>query len=256
METSRGGSPGADSATWATPWPGARVVVKESTVSTMSDAEALARDGCPVGTVAAALFQQRGRGRVPGRTWRAPAASSLLATVVLRTPELGYPVNELPLRAGVAAALGIEDAAGIPLRIKWPNDVMWSGRKLAGLLCETHGEIALVGVGVNCSQESFPGALEVTACSILQASGLRVEPPAVLSAILARLKSSADSRTWREELRCRLYRRGETVRVDLVGSEAAVEGRLVDVDERGRLILQLDDGRRRAVSQGELRSSS
>jgi BirA family biotin operon repressor/biotin-[acetyl-CoA-carboxylase] ligase len=260
METSRSGFDPAGPARWVTPWPGASIFLKGSTSSTMSDALALARNGCPVGTVAAALFQERGRGRVPGRTWQAPAGSSLLATVVLRVSELGCPIEELPLRAGVATAVGIEEVAGVSVRIKWPNDLMWAppaapARKLAGLLCEAHGDAALVGIGVNCTQESFPADLQLSACSLLQACGRRLDPANVLSAVLGRLKSSLGASSWREELRSRLYRRGEAVRVELLGREEAVEGRLVDVDERGRLLLQLADGSRRAVSQGELRSS-
>jgi BirA family biotin operon repressor/biotin-[acetyl-CoA-carboxylase] ligase len=259
METSSGVSPSARSG-WITPWPGAAVIVKESTHSTMSDALALARNGCPTGTVAAALFQEGGRGRVPGRTWQAPAGSSLLATVVLRVPELGYPLEELSLRAGTAAALGIEDAAGINVQIKWPNDVMWApaaggARKVAGLLCEAHGPLALVGFGVNVAQQSFPAELSATAGSLLQACGRALEPAAVLSAILARLKSSAPLAEWREVLRSRLYRRGQVVRVDLLGTGTVVEGLLVDVDDRGRLVIEHADGRRQALPQAELMSS-
>jgi BirA family transcriptional regulator, biotin operon repressor / biotin---[acetyl-CoA-carboxylase] ligase len=259
METSRGVSPSARPG-WTTPWPGAAVIVKESTLSTMSDALALARDGCPTGTVAAALFQEGGRGRVPGRTWQAPAGSSLLATVVLHVSELGFPLDELSLRAGTAAALGIEDAAGIRVQIKWPNDLMWApaeggARKVAGLLCEAHGDAALVGIGVNVAQQSFPEELAATAGSLLQACGRTLEPAAVLSAILARLKSAASLAGWREVLRSRLYRRGEIVRVDILGTGAVVEGLLVDVDDRGRLIIEGADGRRQALPQAELMSS-
>jgi BirA family biotin operon repressor/biotin-[acetyl-CoA-carboxylase] ligase len=256
METSRGSSPGL-----LTPWPDAIVTSKERTTSTMDDARELARAGCPTGTVAAADYQEKGRGRVSGRTWISPPGESLLATVVLRIPELGYPLPELPLRAGVAVALGIEDAAGISVEIKWPNDVVAprgvpeAGRKLAGLLCETHGDAALVGFGVNCAQSFFPDEISRTACSLLQLTGRRPPVPALLSSILARLKAAPLLEKWQEVMRARLHRRGEAVHVDLLGSGRTLSGTLLDIDDRGRLVLELSDGRRETVEQGELLTS-
>lgn len=224
----------------------------------MDDAREMARAGCPTGTVAAAGHQEKGRGRVPGRTWISPPNESLLATVVLRVPEMGFPLEELPLRAGVAAALGIEDAAGMGVQIKWPNDLMspddgpWADRKLAGLLCEAHGDAALVGIGVNCSQSSFPDEIAGTACSLLQWCGRTIPPSVVLSAFLSRLKEAAGREGWQEQMRGRLHNRGRLVRVDLLGSGRIVEGVLRDIDERGRLVLELSDGRLETLSHGEL----
>ena len=227
----------------------------------MDDARRLAGAGCPTGTVAVSDYQEKGRGRVPGRTWISAPKESLLATVVLRIPELGYDLEELPLRAGVAVALGIEDAAGIAVHIKWPNDAVAvpggaaAGRKLAGILCETHGDAELVGFGVNRAQASFPDEIARTACSLLQVSGRILSAGTLLAAILHRLRSSAPGTAWQEELRARLHRRGEQVRVDLIGSGQALQGRLLDIDQRGRLVLGLSDGSRRTVAQGELLTS-
>ena len=224
----------------------------------MDDAGEMARAGCPAGTVAAAGHQEKGRGRVPGRTWISPPGQSLLATVVLRVPEMGFPLEELPLRAGVAAALGIEDAAGISVQIKWPNDVMSpdggpsANRKLAGLLCEARRDAAFVGMGVNCSQASFPDEIAGTACSLVQCCGRIIPPPVVLSAILARLKRAAGRGEWQEQMRLRLYNRGRVVRVDLLGTGRFVEGKLRDIDNRGRLVLELSDGRLESLAHGEL----
>ncbi len=252
---------------WVTPWPGASVFFKDRTSSTMDDALEMARAGCPTGTVAAAGHQEKGRGRVQGRTWISAPEESLLATVVLRVPEMGFPLEELPLRAGVAAALGLEDAAGIGVQIKWPNDVMApdgdlnANRKIAGLLCEAHGDAAhgdaaLVGLGVNCSQSSFPDEIAGTACSLLQCCGRTILPPVVLSAFLSRLMEVCGSRGWQAQMRVRLHNRGRHVRVDLLGSGRIVEGVLRDIDEQGRLVLELSDGRLSTLSHGELVTAS
>ena len=224
----------------------------------MDDARELALGGCPTGSVAAAGHQEKGRGRVPGRIWISRPGESLLATVVLRVPEMGFPLEELPLRAGVAAALGIEDAAGIHVQIKWPNDVMspdkglFANRKLAGLLCETHGGAALVGIGVNCFQSSFPDEIADTACSLLQCCGRTFPPAAILSAFLGRLKEVAGQGEWQEQIRGRLFNRGHFVRIDLLGSGRTVEGVLRDIDDRGRLVLRLKNGRLETLAHGEL----
>jgi BirA family transcriptional regulator, biotin operon repressor / biotin---[acetyl-CoA-carboxylase] ligase len=236
----------------ANPWSGAQIRVVQSTSSTMEDAAELSRAGCPSGTVIVAGFQSAGRGRVPGRRWISPPWESLLATVVIRTADLGYPLQELTLRAGVALCRGVEDASGISAEIKWPNDLFCNGKKLAGLLCESRGEAALIGFGVNCAQQSFPPALSATSCSLRQLRGSPMPVFPLLGSILVRLKDVAADTGWREEVRARLHGRGTEVVVDLLGSGRTVEGIISDVDGQGRLVLRLPDGRLVAVAQGEL----
>jgi BirA family transcriptional regulator, biotin operon repressor / biotin---[acetyl-CoA-carboxylase] ligase len=233
-------------------WPDARVVIKESTSSTMDDALALAREGCPTGTAVVAGFQDRGRGRVPGRTWLSPPWESLLTTVVIRLPDLGGVLHELPLRAGTAVAQAVEDLTSASVEIKWPNDVMGQGRKLAGLLCEAHGAIALVGIGVNCRQRSFPPEISATACSLYQVTGHEIDPLSLLPLVLSRLKESLAGGQWLTLLRARLYGRGRVMRVDLLGSGRSVEGMIQDVDEQGRLVLVNGAGERVVIAQGEI----
>ena len=236
------------------PWPGAVIQVREVTGSTMEDALALAQTGCASGSAVMAGFQEKGRGRVPGRTWVSPPWQSMLVTIILRRAEVPFPIQELPLRAGVAAARAVEEAAGSALQIKWPNDVVWQGKKLAGILCESRGDAALVGIGVNCAQTTFPDGLAMPACSILQASGRTVPPRALLPLILRHLRGVMTDPGWRQELRERLYARGTRITVDLLGSGQVREGVLCDVDQEGRIVLQLRSGESVAIAQGEIRT--
>jgi BirA family biotin operon repressor/biotin-[acetyl-CoA-carboxylase] ligase len=229
---------------------------RERTGSTMEDALELARSGCASGSAVIAGFQERGRGRVPGRSWVSPPWESLLATIVLRKPDIPFPLRELPLRAGVAAARAVEDAAGIGVSIKWPNDLVVGGRKLAGLLCEARGETALVGIGVNCAQTHFPEGLMMPACSILQASGRRVAARDLLPVILGCLRDVMEDAGWREALIGRLHARGSSVSVSLLGSGRSLQGVLDTVDEQGRIVLIMPGGERVPVSQGEIRPAS
>ncbi len=235
------------------PWGGAPIWVRERTVSTMEDARELARAGCPSGTAVVAGFQEKGRGRVPGRVWSSAPGESLLATVVVNLADAAFPLQQLPLRAGVAAALAVEESAGIAPRIKWPNDLMCDGKKLAGLLCEAYGDAGLVGIGMNLMQTDFPPELAGSACSLLQASGRVVTPLALLAILLARLKDVLADAAWREKLKARLYARGRQVSVDLLGSARQASGILSDVDEQGRLVLLLANGSLQRIEQGELR---
>jgi BirA family biotin operon repressor/biotin-[acetyl-CoA-carboxylase] ligase len=236
------------------PWPGAVLVQLDSTSSTMDDARELARSGCASGSVVCARSQRGGRGRVPGRTWISPPGESLLATVVVLKRDITFPVQELPLRAGVAAARAIEDASGVPVKVKWPNDLMVEDRKLAGLLCEAVGDALLVGIGVNLLQKSFPPEMASRACSLFQASGQAVSAQVLLSMFLSRLRESLRDNAWRDRLLERLGHRGRHVRVDLLGSGDTVEGTVAGVDDKGRLILRREDGREILVEQGEIAS--
>lgn len=189
----------------ATPWEGAPVFLKERTHSTMDDALAYARAGSPTGTTVVAGLQERGRGRAPGRVWVSAAWESLLATVVLHRAD-SPPPSQLPLRMGLAASLAVEEAAGITVAIKRPNDILWEGRKLAGILCESRGDILLVGIGVNCLQLSFPPELAQSACSLRQACGREISPLELLPLLLARLSASLTDALWREKVAARLLK--------------------------------------------------
>jgi BirA family biotin operon repressor/biotin-[acetyl-CoA-carboxylase] ligase len=219
----------------------------------MDEAWGLARSGCPTGTVVVAGFQEKGRGRVPGREWLSSPWESLLATVVIRRCDIGFPVAQLPLRAGVAAARAIERSTGAEIRVKWPNDLLHAGRKLAGLLCEADGDCALIGIGVNCTQSSFPPDLADSACSLLQACGREVPVFSLLESVLSELKGSLADQQWRQELLRRLHGRGGVVVVDLLGSGISVEGMLQEVDEAGQLVLRRIDGQILRIGQGEIR---
>ncbi|HEY9593162.1 MAG TPA: biotin--[acetyl-CoA-carboxylase] ligase [Spirochaetia bacterium] len=225
---------------------------RETTTSTMDDALSLARAGCPTGTAVVAGDQEKGRGRVPGRSWLSPPWESLLATLVIHLRDMPCPLGELPLRAGVAFARAVERAAGITVGIKWPNDLVVEGRKLAGVLCEAHGDIVLAAVGVNCLQAFFPPEIEPTACSLLQLTGRRIAPLSLLPVIRRSLEEELASTRWRAELDRRLWGRGMSVRVDLLGSGLFAEGVVRGVDESGMLLLEKEDGRIERIAQGEI----
>ena len=150
------------------------------TTSTNELARALAAGGAPHGTLVTTAFQSAGRGR-QGRTWTAPPGRALLLSLIVREPD---PL--LPLRAGLAVA----DLAGPAALVKWPNDVLLEGRKVAGVLVEARPQEgwAVVGIGVNAAFAPgelppelnagtlgrTPGELEATLAELLDHLGRRL----------------------------------------------------------------------------------
>ncbi len=130
------------------------------TDSTNTRARELAASGAPHGTLVTAGEQTAGRGR-QGRTWTAPAGRALLCSVVIREPP-----RLLPLAAGVAVAEVVERAA----LVKWPNDILLDGRKVAGILVEGRPQDrwAVVGIGLNVAlrDEDFPPELRDRSASL------------------------------------------------------------------------------------------
>ncbi len=150
---------------------GRHLVVRDSVESTNDDAWDLLAQGAPDGAVVIAGTQTRGRGRL-GRTWHTPPGSGLAMSLVLHLGCDPEPLATLPLVAGLALATAL-DRFGAGAQLKWPNDVLLDGHKVAGILCERRRaagglDAAVVGVGVNVSQsrEEFPPELRDRATSL------------------------------------------------------------------------------------------
>ena len=212
------------------------------TDSTNTRARELAARGAPQGTLVTAAEQTAGRGR-QGRSWSAPPGRSLLCSVVIREPP-----RLLPLAAGVAVA-EVAAAAGAPARLKWPNDVLVDGRKLAGILVEGRPQDrwALVGVGLNVAvrEADFPPELRGLAAT------LGLEPDAIeptLAALLIELERwvTAPADQVLEAVRHRDALHGQAVRW------TDEEGRAEGIDGDGRLLIRTGDGRRLALDAGEV----
>jgi BirA family biotin operon repressor/biotin-[acetyl-CoA-carboxylase] ligase len=237
------------------PWEGARVFMKERTASTMDDALSLAKKGYPSGTALVAGYQERGRGRVPGRAWVSSPWESLLVSVVLEPREVGFPLSLLPLSSAVAVCRAVDPWLSRPAGVKWPNDVLFQGRKLGGILCESRGGFLIIGIGINCNQASFPHELADIACSLRQASGREVPPLEPCARLLAELKRVLSDGGWMGELERRLCLRGHAVSVQAPGSGETVRGVLEGVDRDGALLVVVEGGARRRIAQGEIRES-
>jgi BirA family biotin operon repressor/biotin-[acetyl-CoA-carboxylase] ligase len=236
------------------PWDGASVFVKERTRSTMDDVLELAVRGYPVGTAVIAGFQDSGRGRAPGRRWISAPWQSLLFSVVLSKGEPDFPVSQLPLRAAVAVCRSVEDLLD-GVRVKWPNDILVSGKKLAGILCEGRRGFFTCGVGINCTQVAFPPELSGSACSLRQAGCGEISAFDLCARVLRELRRVLSDPGWKADLDARLAGVGTSVTVRAPGSDRTVTGIVEGVEDDGALRLLVGDGRRVRVSHGEISGS-
>jgi BirA family biotin operon repressor/biotin-[acetyl-CoA-carboxylase] ligase len=168
---------------------GERAVVRRDVVpSTQAIAFQLADEGAADGTVVVAEHQTAGRGR-QGRAWHDEAGANLLASILVR-PRLEP--AELPLLsyvAAIAVAEALAGAAGLATRLKWPNDVLVGGRKIAGILLESRlgaDAVVVIGMGINVGQRAFPAAVEGQATSVRLEGGRDLSRDALLAAVLDR----------------------------------------------------------------------
>ena len=220
--------------------------------STQDLARAAAAQGAKQGWTIVTDFQRGGRGRL-GRSWVAPPDQALLFSTILRPPIDVLPL--LPLLAAVTVAGGVEVATGAGPDLKWPNDVVLNGKKLAGILLERPAEPAVVlGVGVNVNQsiENLPDA----ATSLAVELGHPVGREHLLAAILNDLANAYD-RADREGVdwivpawRSRSSMLGKPITFRRDGE--TVRGVAEDLADDGALLVGLADGTRVALVAGEI----
>ena len=154
----------------------------------------LLAEDAPEGAVAVTDEQTEGRGRL-GRSWVAPEGSSVLFSIALR-PDVPTPnLPELSLVAGRACAAAIAAVAGVAAEVKWPNDVLLNGRKVAGMLAEAREGHVVLGIGLNVSQQAgeLPDRPELPATSLLVETGKRFERADLLVEILDQLEREYDA---------------------------------------------------------------
>jgi BirA family biotin operon repressor/biotin-[acetyl-CoA-carboxylase] ligase len=244
-----------------------RVDVRTETGSTNADLAEAARSGAAEGLVEVAEAQSAGRGRL-GRTWTAPARSGLFFSVLLRPSDVA-PARWgwLPLLAGTAVRTAVDAVTGVPVRLKWPNDLIMvddagddagygAARKLGGILVErvetSTGAAAIIGVGLNVSlrADELP-APHATSLVLEQAKA--ADRDTILRAVLRELERwysdwsvtggdpMASGLASAYSASCATF--GRRVRVEVPGG-SAFEGEAVGLDGDGRLLVRGPDGDR------------
>ena len=205
--------------------------------------------------------QTEGRGR-RGRKWDSPRGAGVLCSVVLVDRSRELRSGEVSLAAAVAALDAIVRSTDIRPSIKWPNDLLISGKKVGGILVESRTADSsvstfVIGIGINCLQQAghFPPPLASSATSLDMETKYPVDRSALAIALLSELdRWFSEPGTWtddilREEWRARSEMIGERVAVKQSGR--VFQGSIIDVDPTAALVVQLDAGGIRAFNAGD-----
>lgn len=223
-------------------FPGRRIDYYETVESTMPLAAAL-----PVGSVVIAGEQTRGQGR-HGHSWHSEAGLGLYFSVALQP----HPV--LTLALGIATVNAIAQVTGAACDIRWPNDVMLQGRKVAGILVQLTEGKAVAGIGINLNHSSFPPELE--AISLKMHTGRDADGAELLRVLLPLIEQF---QTEEKETILRLfahessYVAGRRVTVSLPDGEIA--GVTAGLDPDGYLIVRKEDGTDTLILAGGVRAA-
>ena len=241
---------------------GRDIRVFEKTSSTNDVVEKLARDGVSEGVVVFAESQTKGRGRL-GRKWLSPARKGLWFSVLLRPDLRPQAATQIMVAAAISLARAIRDQTGLVPEIKWPNDVLIHGKKVAGILTELNGELDHVkyvilgmGVNVNLSAHDFPSELRKLATSLKAEAGHNLRRAELAAAILreldadyariARREFSSIGEEWQQS--CSTLGRHVTIRL----GGRIIRGLAESLDEDGALLLRTEHGHLERIMGGDV----
>jgi len=229
--------------------------------STNTKAKELAYAGASEGTLVIAERQTGGRGRRE-REWFSPYGG-ICFSLILRPQISPLEISRITLLAGVSAVQAIEKISGFESEIKWPNDVLVNGKKVVGILTEMETEadtihFVVLGIGINANIEAadFPQGLRESATSLRIILGKKVDRRQLAGYLLKKLEDNYNQlennnfsdilRSWKRSSAILGFR----VRVETVGR--AIEGKAVDVNDQGALIVETDSGATETIWSGDV----
>lgn len=221
--------------------------------STMDTAMDLARKGCPAFTVVVAERQTQGRGRLQ-RQWQS-APGGLYFTMVLRPDIALADAALINLAAAVDLADTLATLYGIEARLKWPNDLLVQGRKLAGILSQMSAEpdrIEFINLGIGVNVHNDTRRVKPPAVSVARLTKAAVSRAAILAGLWDRLErrlAGGDISSVVAQWKAGSITLGKQVTVQTLHDQ--LEGRAVDVDPSGGLVVETADGRRTTIVYGD-----
>jgi len=225
---------------------GAEILVFEQTASTNDVAAQLAAAGAREGLVVFAESQTKGRGR-HGRVWASPRGKGLWFSVLLRPALPPDTFPRITVAASVAVVRAIRRIAALDPRIKWPNDITFHRKKVAGILTEIQKDAAILGIGinVNCARRDFPAAILPFATSLAIETGHQQDRAALAATVLEALDdcyrcalTDFDAVVAEWAGCCATLGRQLTVKM----GRHRIEGQAQALDADGALLLRKDNG--------------
>ncbi|MBO5461143.1 MAG: biotin--[acetyl-CoA-carboxylase] ligase, partial [Ruminococcus sp.] len=221
----------------------------------------LGQEGAEHGSLVTADRQTNGRGR-RGRTWISEECDNIYMSLLLRPEFAPDKAPMLTLVMAYSTALALKKCTGLDTQIKWPNDIVWKGRKLVGILTEmslkgSEIDYVVVGVGVNVNTDHFPEEVEKTAVSICQATGKKWDRQILIKEIVNEFEriynlfvQTEDLSCIQEEYNALLVNCGREVCI--LGEKESYQAKALGINTHGELIVQREDGTKESVYAGEV----
>lgn len=252
-----------------TRWAGKNIVYYDATDSTNLRIRELGDAGAPHGTLAVADRQTAGRGR-RGRSWESPPGSSIYMSILLRPdiPPDRAPMLTLVMALSVAEGIrqcmetGGDSGNSLEIQIKWPNDIIISGKKLAGILTEMSSQVdyinhVTVGVGINVNRTEFPEEIRETASSLCLECGHTVKRAPLIAAVMERLEDNYDIFLRTLDLSGLLERYSALLvnrdrEVMVLGTKEQYRAYALGINSTGELIVRREDGSTEEIFAGEV----
>jgi BirA family biotin operon repressor/biotin-[acetyl-CoA-carboxylase] ligase len=241
---------------------GRDIQVFSETASTNDIIDRLARDGAGEGVVVFAESQTRGRGRL-GRTWISPAGQGLWFSILLRPQIRPQAATQVTVAAATAVSRAIARFIGLKVQIKWPNDLLIDGKKVAGILTELSAEVDRInsvtlgiGIDVNIGPDELPGELSGIATSLRIATGQKIDRPGLACSVLHELdleyRRMLDGQFMKiaEEWEEQCVTLGRNVSVNY--GNRRILGRAEALDDEGALMVRTAHGQLERVTGGDV----
>ena len=239
---------------------GRKIDVFKTIDSTNNFAKSLAQLGAVHGTTVISEVQTQGKGRM-GRSFYSPVGMGVYMSVILR-PKLSVEHSLLITScAAVAVAEAVEKITGLDCKIKWVNDIYVGKKKLCGILTEAAINVeqggldyAIVGIGLNIQNTSFPKNISDIATSLYLETGKSFSRSLIVAEILNSLEAHLDNITDKgfiEEYRRRSNLIGK--RIEITHNDIATQAECIGIDEICRLLVRYDNGEEKALMSGTIR---
>lgn len=257
-----------------TSWAGKNILYYDATDSTNLRIRQAGDEGAPHGTLAVADRQTAGRGR-RGRSWESPEGSCIYMSLLLR-PEIAPDrasmitlVMALSVAEGIRRYLGqtIHGEMNMPesvpaVQIKWPNDIIISGKKLAGILTEMSSQIdyinhVIVGVGINVNIMEFSEEIKGTATSLRKEYGCEIKRAGLIAEVMKCFEKNYEIFLKTEDMSGLMERYSEILvncdrDVQVIGAKETYTAHAVGIDRTGELIVEKEDGTVEKINAGEV----
>lgn len=239
---------------------GQTIVFRQEVDSTNNVAQILAEEGYPEGTVIITEKQTAGKGR-RGKAWMSSIGTGIWTSILLKPAIPPSEAAKLTLIAGLSVCKAVRQETGLAAGIKWPNDVWVNGKKICGILTEMNAEMEqihsiVVGIGINVNMVEFPSELCEIATSLRIESGHNFSRKKILQTMLLEFEKAyeifivrRDFEAFYQEYKKNCITIGQEVQVI---SNNPFYGKAVDLNEKGELIIEKENGERVIVFSGEV----